>query len=130
MQEVLVKPVLCRIIIGILWSASALLAQGATAQIVGRVSDPSGSAVPGAAIKVTNVDTGSVREAQSDEGGAYALPLLQPGNYRMAITKTGFRPVSRTGIVLQVDQVTRIDHELELGSVSQEVVVTEPSSSS
>ncbi len=118
------KPRFWQSLVATLLSASAMFAQGTTAQIVGRISDPSGSAVPGAAVKVTNVDTGSVRQAQSNESGAYVLPLLPPGNYRLAITKDGFRPVSRTGITLLVDQVARIDQELELGSVTQEVQVT------
>ncbi|MEP7365264.1 MAG: carboxypeptidase regulatory-like domain-containing protein [Acidobacteriota bacterium] len=118
------KPVMCRSLVATLLCVSALYAQGNTAQIVGRISDPSGSGVPGAAIKVTNVDTGNARSAQSNESGSYTLPLLRPGNYRLAITKDGFRPVSRTGITLLVDQVARIDQELELGSVSQEVMVT------
>jgi hypothetical protein len=108
----------------ILLTAGLAFAQGTTAQIVGRISDPSGSAVPGVAIKVTNVDTGSVREIQSSESGTYVVPLLLPGNYRLTMTKEGFRPVSRTGITLLVDQVVRIDQELELGSVTQEVQVT------
>lgn len=104
--------------------AGLLAAQGTTAQIVGRITDPSGSAIPGAAIKLTNVENGSLREAQTNESGSYTFPLLQPGNYRLTITKEGFRPVSRTGIALAVDQVVRIDQELELGTVTQEVVVT------
>jgi hypothetical protein len=107
-----------------LLSACAVFAQGTTAQIVGRITDPTGSAVPGAAIKVTNVDTGSVREAETNDSGAYVLPLLLPGKYRLTITKEGFRPVTRTGITLLVDQVVRVDQELELGSVTQEVQVT------
>ncbi|MDZ4796601.1 MAG: carboxypeptidase-like regulatory domain-containing protein [Bryobacteraceae bacterium] len=99
-------------------------AQGTTGQIVGIISDPSGGGVPGVAVKVTNEDNGSVREIESNETGAYVAPLLQPGNYRLTMTKQGFRPVSRTGIKLLVDQVLRINQELELGAMAQEVVVT------
>ncbi len=118
------KPVFWQSLVAILLSACAVFAQGTTAQIVGRIFDPSGSAVPGALIKVTNVDNGSAREAQSNDSGSYVLPLLLPGNYRLMITKDGFRPVSRTGITLLVDQVVRIDQELELGSIAQEVQVS------
>ena len=118
------QPFIWKLSVALLLNAAIVFAQGTSAQIVGRISDPSGSSVPGAAIKVTNVDTGTVREAQSNESGAYVLPLLLPGNYRLTITKDGFRPVSRTGITLLVDQVARVDQELELGSVAQEMQVT------
>ena len=115
---------LCGRLAALLLSASAAYTQGTTAQLVGRIFDPSGSAVPGAKIKVTSTDTGSAREAQSNASGSYVLALLPPGNYRIAITKDGFRPVSRAEVSLQVDQVVRIDQELEVGSLNQEVVVT------
>ncbi len=101
-----------------------MFAQGTTAQIVGTLSDPTGAPVPGALVRATNVDTGSAREARSSDAGAYVLPLLQPGRYRIAITKDGFRPVSRIGINLMVDQVARADQQLELGSLNQEIQVS------
>ncbi len=104
--------------------AWSLLGQGTTAQIVGRITDPSGSGVPGVAIKVTNVDNGGVREVRSSDSGAWAVPLLPPGDYRLTMTKDGFRPVSRTGMTLQVDQVLRVDQELAIGSITQEIQVT------
>lgn len=105
-------------------SAVALVAQGTTSQIVGKISDPTGTPVPGAVVRATNIETGSVREAKSNDAGAYVLPLLLPGQYRIAVTKDGFRPVNRTGINLFVDQVARVDQQLELGSISQEIQVT------
>ncbi len=117
------KSALLRLCFLALVGTSGLFAQGASAQLVGRIADPSGSSVPGASLKLTNVETGAVRDTQSDESGSYVFPLLQPGSYRLTVTKDGFRPVSRTGITLLVDQVARIDQELELGSVTQEVQV-------
>ncbi|MBI4875770.1 MAG: TonB-dependent receptor [Acidobacteria bacterium] len=107
-----------------LLGAGIVFAQGTTAQIVGRVTDPSGGGVPGASVKVTNVDQGTTRESRCNEAGAYVCPLLPPGNYRIGVTKEGFRPVSRTGIALMVDQVARLDVELELGTVTQEIQVS------
>ena len=104
--------------------AGSLCAQGTSAQIVGRIVDPSGGAVPAADVKVTNIDTGIVRAVQSAESGAYVFPLLSPGNYRLTVVKDGFRPVSRTGITLVVDQVARIDVDLELGAMAQEIQVS------
>ena len=66
---------------------AALLAAGArpapaqTAQITGKITDPSGAVVPGAEISAVNLETGSRRETVSNSEGYYALPLLPPGTY-------------------------------------------------
>ena len=56
--------------------------------------------------------------------GYYTIALLPPGAYRIAVSKEGLRPVTRTGIALQVDQVARVDFSMEVGSVSEAVEVT------
>ena len=95
-----------------------------TTQLVGRITDPSGSVIPSAAIDVTNVDTGVQRKTTSNELGYYTVPLLPPGSYRITVQKEGFRPISRSGITLVVDQAARIDFVMELGAVTETIQVT------
>jgi hypothetical protein len=106
-----------------IWSATAALAQGTFGQITGKVTDPSGAAVPAATVTVTNVDTALRRETASNEQGNYAAPLLPAGTYRITILKEGFKPVIRGGISVAVNQTVRIDVILELGSVTETVEV-------
>jgi len=103
-------------------SATPLFAQ--SAQITGVVSDPSQSGVPNASVEVTNVATGVTQATRTGSGGAYTLPLLRPGLYKVAIQAEGFRRSERSGIQLAVDQVARLDFQLELGSVTESVQVT------
>ncbi|MCL5745851.1 MAG: TonB-dependent receptor [Acidobacteria bacterium] len=98
-------------------------AQSDTAQIVGRVTDASSAVVPSAQLSVTNEETGIKRETISNESGNFVVPLLPPGTYRIKVEKTGFRPLIRSGVVLQVDQVARIDFVMELGAVSESINV-------
>src|SRR5512139_2650655 len=111
------------LLLGLILGGTALVAQSTTAEITGKVTDASGASVPGAAITVLNVDTGTKRDTSSNEAGIYSAPALQPGNYRVTVQKEGFRPVSRSGITLTVDQVSRIDFRLEVGGVSETVDV-------
>lgn len=108
----------------LLVSVEILLGQTPTAQITGRVTDPSGSVIPGAQISTTNVDTGMRRQTSTNESGFYRISSLPPGNYRIIVQKDGFRPVTRTGITLLVEQVARIDVALELGQITESVTVT------
>jgi hypothetical protein len=95
-----------------------------TAQVTGRVTDTSGGVVVGTEVVVTNMGTGLRWEVNTNDAGYYTAPLLPPGKYQILAQKQGFKPVSRSGITLQVGQVARIDFILEVGAVSETVSVT------
>jgi len=105
----------------ILIATLSLAAQ--TAQITGRVSDPSGAIIAGASISVRNVSTGDQRTASTNENGYYTVPLLEPGQYQIRVESTGFRAVVRSGVTLQVEQAARLDFILELGQLTEVVDV-------
>ncbi len=92
-------------------------------QISGTVKDASGLGVPAAQITVTQTDTGVTRTTVSGTSGAYSLPSLPIGPYRMEVKKEGFTTFVQTGIVLQVDTAPTIDPVLTVGAVSQSVEV-------
>ncbi len=108
--------------IAALAAVAPLLAQ--SAQVTGRVADPTGAVIPLAEVAVTNVDSGGRRTASTNEQGYYTVPFLQPGNYRVSIRKEGFKPSTRNGIRLQVEQVARLDFTMEIGSVTDSIEVT------
>ena len=105
-------------------AAVPLAAQSDTAEITGRIVDASGAVVPAVGVVVRNEDTGVKREISASDTGIYIVPLLHPGHYSIAVQKPGFRPITRTGIELQTDQVARVDFVMEVGSVSESVTVT------
>ncbi|MSV30136.1 MAG: TonB-dependent receptor [Bryobacterales bacterium] len=103
--------------------AAVVSASAQTAQTTGRVTDPSGGVVPQAHVTAENVDTGVRAETVTNEQGYYVIPSLRPGNYRMQARKDGFRPVTRSGILLKADDKDRIDFSLQIGAVSETVTV-------
>ena len=105
-------------------AAAIGVCSGQTAQITGRVTDATGAVVPGTAITVTNAATGIERKASTNEAGYYTAPLLLPGEYRVAVQQQGFKPVTRSGIVLEVDQRAELNFVLEVGAVTEQVEVT------
>src|SRR5438128_1890011 len=76
-----------------------------TASITGVVRDVSGAVVPGAAVTVQHVETGTTRTAQTDENGNYSVPSLPVGQYEVDVQKTAFKQQVRSGITLAVDAV-------------------------
>jgi len=84
--------------------------------ITGEVTDSSGAAVPGARLTLTHVETNAVREGVANGSGVYRFPSLVPGHYSVKVEADGFKPVVRSGIEVQVQQMARIDFALQLGS--------------
>ena len=95
----------------------------AVSQITGTTRDSSGAVVQGVEITATQLDTGLKRTAVTDENGAFVLPNLPIGPYRLEAARPGFRTYVQTGISLQVDSNPVIPIVLGLGDVTQTVQV-------
>ena len=106
-----------------LGGASAWAQAVSNSQVSGVVRDASGLPVPAAELKITQTETGLVRGATSGPDGAYILPNLPVGAYRLEVGKQGFATYVQGGIVLQVNSNPVINATLKVGSVSEQVVV-------
>ena len=103
--------------------AGSAQAQTATGQITGTVTDTTGGVMPGVKVVVTSQQTGLTRETTTSDVGNYAVPLLPVGNYLVTAEQSGFKLAVQSDIQLNVDQVQRIDLQLEAGNVSERVEV-------
>jgi len=95
----------------------------ATGQITGVISDSSGSVVPGATVEVTNQATGFTRNAVTGVDGVYTIPLLNPGRYEVKASLSGFRTSIRSGIDVVVNETARVDQQMQVGAVTEQVTV-------
>src|SRR5579859_4516011 len=96
----------------------------ATTSLRGTVTDPSGGAVSGATLALTNTESKIVRSATTSDDGAYQFTFLAPGTYSLKITAAGFQTYERTGVVLLVSTPATINAELKLGSTTDVVHVS------
>src|SRR5713226_2454029 len=102
-----------------------VFAQGFTAAITGTVKDTSGAAVVGATVTVKHLETGLTRAVGVDTNGHYNLASLPVGEYELTAEKMGFQREVRRGIKLVVAQEAVVDLTLQVGSMVQQVTVTE-----
>ena len=86
--------------------------------ITGVVTDPTGSVVPDATVTVTNEATGTARKVVTSAGGAYNVPNLDIGTYRVTVGASGFARYERTGLILSTNQVLNVDAALELATTA------------
>ena len=99
-------------------------AQEVTAAINGVVTDPSGSAVSGATVTAKDLDRGTPWPTTTNGAGAYSLPRLPVGRYEVRVSNQGFQTAVQSPIELQLNQVAKIDFQLQVGNVSETVEVT------
>jgi hypothetical protein len=107
-------------------SAGASVAVNAqtTGTIYGTVMDSRGAAVSGAAVAVTNLETNLSRSTMTGEEGIWSFTLLPVGGYSVSIEATGFKTFVRERVELEVQANVRVDVRLEIGQVTERVVVT------
>jgi hypothetical protein len=105
--------------------ALPLFAQTDTSSLGGRVTDPQGSAVPGAQIRLRNQATGAERKSTSGTTGEYVFSLIPAGRYDIEAAAEGFRTFHDAGFPVDVAAPAHLDVQLEVGAVSNKVEVVE-----
>jgi hypothetical protein len=95
-----------------------------TGALTGTVTDPSGYAVPGVTVTLTDKGTTKVRTAVTGATGIYRFSLLPPGDYEVQFSATGFSTSHVSSVIVNVTEVPVIDEKLQVGSQSQEITVT------
>jgi hypothetical protein len=100
-------------------------AQSTAGRILGTITDPSGAAVAGAVVLITDVQRGTSRTLNTDDSGSYAAPDLEPGTYKIRIEAKGFKTTERPSVTVEVATDVRADFALQPGQVSETVIVQE-----
>jgi len=106
---------------------SALLAFGQAGRggISGTITDPSGAVVPGAKVIALNRATGITQQSVSSAAGLYSFVSLNPGQYEITASQTGFASVAQENVTVNVDQVTAVNIALQVGKATDVVTVTD-----
>jgi hypothetical protein len=89
----------------------------------GLVSDPSGGSVAGASVTLTDLASNATRTAKTDDAGEFSFAQVTPGTYTLEVSKEGFKRHLETRVTVLVATPTRLNVQLELGVVSQQIMV-------
>lgn len=103
---------------------AAAMAQVNTSSIFGRVTDSTGASIANADVIATNLATNQSRATQTKANGQYLLDLLPIGKYQVEVKAPGFKRFIRDGIVLDVNQNAYIDTVMDIGAVTETILVT------
>src|SRR5215472_7602176 len=98
--------------------------QEVTAAIVGTVTDPSGAPINGATVTASDIERGTAWTATTNESGAYSIPRVPVGSYRLEIEAKGFQKAVHPPFTLILNQTARVDAQMRVGGVNETVEVT------
>src|ERR1051325_3011265 len=112
------------LLLALLLCVSVAFAQDTRGSINGRMTDQSGSVVPGATVLVTNVATGLKSSLSTNQDGIYQVSFLPPGMYQVEAGATGFKKAVRDKIEVRVADRLEINLTLEVGGAEQSVTIT------
>ncbi len=104
--------------------ATPASAQQFTGTIQGIVQDSSGAVVPGAEISVINIGTNETRNVTTESNGAYVVPQLKPGLYRVVAKMTKFKTATVDEVKVDVQQIRAVDVRLDVGATTETVTVS------
>jgi hypothetical protein len=98
---------------------------GVGGSVSGTIKDTSGAAIAEASVAVVNTSTGVRQSATTDDRGAYTFLALPVGGYLLEVNRHGFKPYSRTGIVLDANSALLLDVVLQVGERTDAVIVSD-----
>jgi hypothetical protein len=107
----------------VLCATTPALAQSTDASISGVVVDPAGRVIPGAAIEVVNDATGVHYSGETNGSGIYIVTILPPGQYRIQVSKVGFKTLIKPEITLNVQSAVALNFTLPIGATSESITV-------
>ena len=117
------------LLLGLCLLSSFAFSQSTNATISGGVTDPSGSFILDADVRIANDSTGIVYSARTNSSGMYVVPILPPGHYHVQISKPGFKTVIKADVILNVQSAIALNFVLPVGATSESVTVDAASSS-
>ena len=114
-----------RVVVAALFSLLLVVAPSfadLTGDLSGTITDSTGATVAAAKIAIKNLNTGQTRQITSNDAGEFSAPQLEIGTYRVTVEKDGFKSFTQDAVVRSGEK-TRIDAQMQLGNVSESVVV-------
>jgi hypothetical protein len=115
---------LCLCLAVLFASTLPVLAQtSATGALTGTVTDPSGGVIIGASVELISNATGQSRTATTDSSGEYKFGLLQPGNYSVKVSASGFKTATIDNVTVNVSETPVVNQKLEVGAQAEQVTV-------
>ena len=112
-----------RLALLLLGAVSVAVAQVNTGSILGDVTDATSARIPKARVTITDLDRNISQQRETDETGSFVFPSVRVGRYNVTVSAPGFNTYVQQDVKIDVGQKVRVDAVLQVGDVSQNVIV-------
>ena len=117
------------LVITILAAAQFVVAQEVRGKIAGTVIDQNKSAIPGASVKITDVERATATNLTTNGNGYFEAPYLLSSTYQVVVEANGFKKYIQDKVLLQINETRELEITLEVGGTQETVTVTSDLSS-
>lgn len=114
----------CLVCVLLLLGSSLSFAQTVTGTLSGTVTDTSGAVVPNVEVSAKNRETGVERTTKSSSEGFYNMPFLPIGDYDVTVQAPGFKKITKTAVIVELNKTTVSAFKLELSSLGDAIQIT------
>ncbi|MEO8738055.1 MAG: TonB-dependent receptor [Edaphobacter sp.] len=119
--------ILICLMLSLLAGTPRMMAQQYLGTLTGTVVDTSGARIANAQLSAKDMVTNFVTKSTTNSTGGYTIPFLAPNTYTLTVEANGFGAQSKTGIVLSISGAVKVDFNLTVGGVGQNIVVSSDS---
>jgi outer membrane receptor protein involved in Fe transport len=112
------------LLVTLLVTSLAVSAQTSRGNVSGTVTDPTGAVIAGATVTLTNIQTTVERTTVTNDEGFYRFDAVDPGQYSVKFTSSGFGEVVKTGVPVLASQTAEVNTGLAPGGQQVTVDVT------
>ena len=107
--------------------SSLQLFAASVGSVTGTVKDATGAVVPGVKLTLTSTTTNTSAAGATNRDGDFTFIQVVPTTYSLIAEAQGFKKISVPAVLVQVDQITRVDLTLEVGAVGDTITIEEAS---
>ena len=110
------------LLLGLLGSGILVFGQGTSGSLSGQVTDPSGAAIAGAGVALTEVDTNTTQSSVTDGQGIYLFKLVPPGHYALSVTANSFATYVQKGIEINANLYATQNVQMTVATAKGETI--------
>ncbi len=119
------KPIFTLLLLVVLLGCSiTAFGQTVTGTLSGTVTDSTGAVIPEMDVTAKNTETGLTRVVKTNGEGYFTMPFLPLGNYDVTVDARGFKKVTKTSVLVELNRNTVSNFKLEVSAVGDAVQIT------
>lgn len=108
----------------LLFTSAAFAQLASTTALVGNVTDSGGASIAGVKVTAINSATQELYTAVTGDDGSYNIQFVKVGTYVISAVHEGFQSFTKSGVIVESNQIVRTDFAMQVGAVSEKMTVT------